>query len=198
PIIEILVFEKSPGLSAGELKNIELVSGIHLPESLFNFYRELSGLRIEWALRENKLGDLTPGDLTGMHSVYSIRGNIDILTPPVFLNDFMGRKWDYWEMQQVNEKYVGDGESNAAFHPFDMSSGNELHVGIINGLVVPDENLYINDLAYNKVTPLQKNCFSYFEILERTMGFRGWPLFYSSPGTPEVETAKHYLKELFG
>lgn len=193
-LIEIIEYSLSPAYTQAEMGEILSEAKFKLPDSVLAFYREFSSLRIEWQIKPDALKDIPPSVLPDRHSIYSIRGNIDILDPYTIVHDFIGENWNYPQISSASER-VSEMTRNAFFRPFDFASGGDLHIGFSSD---GSEKLLINDQYYDALVPLSIKPSDYFNLLYKTMGFWQWPLLFSAEESPETITIRHYLKHLFG
>lgn len=188
PGITVAAREIRPGLSEGELRELEEGLEVRLAPAVREFYRQANGISLLWSADPTSLGSGFSEEDHGY-----IGGNIAILDLFTMVMGRGGRRW----LGELFFDFMTE-EQQAPFRefvPFDHTG--ELAPGFLvdGGRIGPEMRLYD---ANEGIVRFEYDVDAYLERTLETRGFYYWPQFFADHGSLERMRYERAVAQLFG
>ncbi|MFO0590061.1 MAG: hypothetical protein U0441_21145 [Polyangiaceae bacterium] len=187
---EITVTTRSirPGLSDGEIRELEEGLEIELAPAIRQFYLQTNGISLAWSADVTALGEGFSEEDDGY-----VGGSIAVLD---MFTMVMGRKGQKWAGELFFDFMSAEQQAPfRRFVPFDHTG--ELAAGfLVDGhRIGPKMRLFD---AHEGIVPFEYDIDTYLERTLETRGFHHWPLFFADDGSLERARYDRARTRLFG
>lgn len=188
PGISVAAREIRPGLSDGDLRELEEGLEIQLEPAIREFYRQTNGISLVWSADSTALGDGFSEEDCGY-----VGGNIAILDLFTMVMGRGGRRWSgelFFDFMTEEQR-----APFRKFVPFDHTG--ELAPGFLvdGGRIGPEMKLYD---ANEGIVPFEYEVDGYLARCLETRGFHYWPQFFADQGSLERARYDRAMARLFG